>query len=658
MSRHLSLITIGLLLLSISLSGMAQELKSAAGVRMTVDSPLTTLHGNKLIAPAEWLVTVRGPATILEAPEGDSWIVVVDVQAKDGAEALTKGLAAYKEVNLPLFVENDLPDEAGWTKQRQFVYETAPNEQREFSAGVMFGGDEWSLWIYDMAYAVAEKRGAQVGLIFDSMEPKGYTRESFAGRKANKIGSAEIKVLSQFIKDSQAGTVPGVAMGIIQDGEVVFAGGFGVREYGGDIKVDADTLFMIGSNTKALTTLLLGKLVDEGQLKWDTQVQQVFPRFKLGDADTASRVRIEHLVCACTGLPRQDMEWIFQYDGVTPAASLDMLGTMQPTSDFGEMFQYSNLLAGAAGFVGAYVLFPELELGLAYDKAMQSKIFDPLGMHSTTFDYALALSGNHASAHATTIDGETAPAAFELNYAIVPTRPAGAAWSSVNDMLKYVAMELANGQLPDGKKYISEQVLLERRAAKVPTNKEESYGMGLAVSEKHGVQLVHHGGATFGYHSDMMWLPEHNVGAVVLTNGNPGWSIHSNFRRKLLEVLFDGEAEADANMASDTRRFFEYLAGARKLLVIPADTTLSSKLAMRYSNDALGDIAVSHHDNKTQFDFGEWQSEVASRNNTDGTVSFVTTAPGAFGFEFVVGSDTKRTLTLRDAQHEYVFVEQ
>jgi hypothetical protein len=83
-------------------------------------------------------------------------------------------------------------------------------------------------------------------------------------------------------------------------------------------------------------------------------------------------------------------------------------------------------------------------------------------------------------------------------------------------------------------------------------------------------------------------------------------------------------------------------------------------LANQYSNDALGNISVSRAGATTVFDFGEWRSEVASRKNTDGTVSFVTTAPGvaAFGFEFVVGGGPGRTLTLRDAQHEYIFEEE
>jgi CubicO group peptidase (beta-lactamase class C family) len=330
---------------------------------------------------------------------------------------------------------------------------------------------------------------------------------------------------------------------------------------------------------------------------------------------------------------------------------------MQPTSGFGEMFQYSNPLAGAAGYVGGHVAFPGLELGAAYDSAMQTLVFDPLGMRTTTFDYAAALRGNHAMPESPDVDGKPAAAVMELNYSIIPVRGAGAAWSSVHDMLAYVAMELAEGRLPDGRQYISREPLLARRAAQVPIGQDATYGMGLMVDTQYQVSVVHHGGDMVGFHSDMMWLPAQGIGAVVLTNGDPGWIVRSQFRRKLLEVLFDGRPEAEAQVAAGARTYFNSLAADRKLLTVPADAGEADQLARYYRNDALGEIAVTHERGATVFDFGEWRSDVASRRNPDGTVSFLTIAPGVGGFEFVVGGGDARTLTVRDAQHEYVFRE-
>ena len=649
-----------LVLALIFCSGLtAQAPPAAAPERLSADTPKTTVQGNAFLAPKDWSIRVKGPATILEAPEGGSWIALVDVHAKGQEEALAAAWQAYKpEAKWPVKVSNALPDRDGWSRRRAYEYLTSPNEKRGVDAVVYYSGSNWTVVIEDMADAVAEKRGGQIALVFGRLLPKGYTRESFAGKKANTLDQARIAELSRFIEQGQKETgVPGVALGLVQNGKVIFADGFGVKELGSKAKVDGDTLFMVASNTKALTTLLLAKLVDEHRFTWQTPVTTLNPSFRLGNAETTRSVLVKHLICACTGMPRQDMEWIFEFGKITPESSLALLGTMQPTSKFGELFQYSNLMAAAAGYTGAHVLFPNMEVGAAYDRAMQSYVFDPLGMKATTFDYARALAGNHAGPHSPDVDGKPTKALMSVNYAAVPVRPAGAAWSSVRDMLKYVSMELAEGKLPDGKTYVSKQSLLERRVPQVAIGKDVTYGMGLMVDTTYGVPVVHHGGDLIGYHSDMIWLPQQNVGAVVLTNGDPGWQIRSRFSRKLLEVLFDGRPEADGLLAADAKNYYNARAADRKLLTIPADANEAAKLAKHYVNASLGEIAVSTSGASTIFDFGEWKSEVASRKNPDGTISFITIVPGLIGSEFVVGAGPKRTLIARDAQHEYVFEE-
>jgi CubicO group peptidase (beta-lactamase class C family) len=651
------------LLLEQALSALAKPAINAATAqapeKLSVDTSKTTVLGNAFIAPKDWSIRVKGPATILEAPEGDSWVALVDVEAKTQDEALAAAWQAYKpDAKWPLKVSNDLPDRDGWSRRRAYDYQTSPNEKRGVDAFVYYSGSSWTVVIEDVADAVAGKRGAQLSLIFGRLLPKGYSRESFAGKKANTLDQVRIAELGRFVERGQKVLgVPGVGLGMVQDGKVVFAGGFGVKELGGTEKPDGDTLFMIASNTKAMTTLLLAKLVDEHRITWDTPVTELLPSFKLGDATTTRSVLVKHLICACTGMPRQDLEWIFDYGKMTPESTMTLLGTMQPTSKFGELFQYSNLMAAAAGYTGAHVIHPDMELGAAYDSAMQSYVFDPLGMKETTFNMKRAFSSNHAGSYSPDANGKTARAMTAINDAVIPARPAGGAWSSVNDMLKYVSMELAEGKLPDGTTYISKEPLLERRAPQVSIGKDETYGMGLMVDTTYGVGVVHHGGDLVGYHSDMMWLPQQNVGLVILTNADPGWLLRGRIRRKLLELLFDGHPEAEGLLNADAKSFYADLAAERKLMTIPADANESAKLAKHYANASLGEITVSTSRASTIFDFGEWKSEVASRKNPDGTISFITTVPGELGFEFVVGSGARRTLTIRDAQHEYVFEE-
>ena len=422
--------------------------------------------------------------------------------------------------------------------------------------------------------------------------------------------------------------------------------------------VDADTLFLAASNTKAMTTLLVAELVDEKKLRWDQPVTEVYPDFKLGDAETTRQVLIKHLVCACTGLPRQDFEWLFNYATATPATSLASLAAMQPTSRFGEVFQYSNVMAGAAGYVGAHVLRPNQELGAAYDAVMQSKVFGPLGMTRTTFDFALAMNGNFASPHGDDVDGNTLPARMDNNYSVVPLRPAGGMWTSARDLSQYLLMELALGTLPDGTRLVSKEELLERRKPQVPVGEDSAYGMGLTIETRYGIPVVHHGGSLFGYKSDMIFLPDHGVGAVVLANADTGGFLTGLLRRRLLEVLFDGRPEAVEQAKVTRAQRIANIAKARERLVVPADAAAVGKLAASYISPALGTLRVRTADGATIFDLGNWHSAVASRRNDDGTTSFISTDATIRGFNFVVGEkDGKRALIIRDAQHEYAFVE-
>jgi CubicO group peptidase (beta-lactamase class C family) len=154
-------------------------------------------------------------------------------------------------------------------------------------------------------------------------------------------------------------------MALIDNGKVVYQGGLGVRQLGKPEPVDENTVFMVASNTKGMTTLLLAELVDQNKLNWDEPVVEVCRAFKLGDPETTKKVLVKNLICACTGLPRQDLEWLFEYKNTTPESELALLGTMQPTSKFGEVFQYSNLMAAAVGYIAGPVVHPDRELGAA-----------------------------------------------------------------------------------------------------------------------------------------------------------------------------------------------------------------------------------------------------------------------------------------------------
>ena len=586
--------------------------------------------------------------------------MIVDSEATEAAAAVAAAWAAYKpDFKRPLRLSTQNPAREGWEEDRAFRYETSPNERAVVVAWALRLGTSWTVALLDGSQSTVEKRGAPIGLILESLRPKNYKRESFAGRKAHPLDAARIGELKTFVQNSmQELGIPGVGLALVDGSKVVYEGGLGVRELCKPELVDENTLFMAASNTKGMTTLLLSELVDEHKIKWDEPVTQAYPAFKLGDANTTKQVLIKNLVCACTGLPRQDLEWIFELKNATPESSLALLGTMQPTSNFGEVFQYSNLMAAAAGYVGAHIVYPDKELGAAYDQAMQVKIFDPLGMKSTTFDMAKALHGDHASPHGDDVDGKPAVASIAFDYSVMPHRPAGGAWTSAHDLIRYVQLELAQGKLPNGKQLVSAENLLARRAPQISTGEDSAYGMGLAVDKTYGVPVVDHGGSMAGYKSNIIFLPDSGIGAVILTNADTGGILLTGFKRRLLEVVFDGKPEAAEDLASAAKNYKAGLAKRRERLVVPADLTLVGQLARHYTSKELGGIDVLTKDGITTFDFGEWKSRMASRKNDDGTVSFITIDPTNSGFEFVVGEHSgKRVLTIRDGQHEYLFTE-
>lgn len=633
----------------------------ATAETLDADTPRQTAQGAGFVVPQGWTVQTRGQATLLSPPEAGSTIALVDVELDDADAAIEAawGLAGLA-LEWPVKVAVDQPGADGWEQQRMVDYTVPQNAWRIVWAHARRFEGRWTVALTDFSMPDYDRRRGQVGLIFSSLLPPGRERESFAGRTAQVLDEARLAQLSAFVQEAQrALQVPGVALGIVQNGETVLAEGYGVREIGRPEPVDSDTLFMIASNTKAMTTLLLARLVDQGRVQWETPVTAIMPDFRLGDAETTGKVQIQHLVCACTGLPRQDSEWILEFAEATPETAVAALAGMQPSTEFGALYQYSNPLAAAGGFIGAHALHPELPFGEAYDRAMQEHVFDPLGMRRTTFDFDTAMQGNHAAGHGQDFEAQVRLAIMDMNHSIVPVRPTGGAWSNVDDMLRFVQFELDRGLLPDGTRHVSEAALLERREPKVAVGSDTTYGMGLMLDRTWGVPAVFHGGSMIGYKSQMIWLPEHDVGLVLLTNADEGGYLTGRpLLRRLLEVLFDGEPQAQAQMASAAEEMREWRRAERERLRIPADPAEADKLASAYHSDALGRLEVIRDGERTVFDFGEWKSEVASRREDDGAVAFVLSEPGAMGWPFVVADqDGRRRLISRSAQQEYVLEE-
>ncbi len=621
-----------------------------------------TMSGVTFTAPKDWSEERTDKMTILTPPENNARLVIVNVGAASDAKAAIA--SAWKQLD-PSFarkIQVAEPQAAinGWQESAQIGYVTGPEEHLVIAATAFRKGANWTVVLIDGSQSTFEKRDAAIGVVFASIQPEGYVRETFAGRTAHRLTPERINELLSFVKTGMAELhVPGVGLALIDHGKIVYEGGLGVRTIGSSDPVDKNTLFMIASNTKGMTTLMLARVVDQGKLHWDEPVTQAYPSFRLGSPATTAKVRIEDLVCACTGVPRKDFDWLFGTTTKTgPEDTFAMLANTEPTSKYGELFQYSNTMASAAGYIAGHVEYPGLSLGTAYDTAMQTLIFNPLGMTRTTFDMPKALASDHASPHGQDIDGNTHVLAQTMNELAIPFRPAGEAWSTPHDMIQYVEDELTEGVLPDGKRLVSQTNLLQRRAHTVPVSQDEWYGMGLMENRRYGISLIHHGGDLFGYHSDWIAIPSANVGAVILTNSDSGVDLRGPFMRRLLEVLYDGKPQAAMELATTAKNNVTEVQALRKLLTVPPSQDASAKLASSYSNPDLGHLTVERKGSSVVFGFGMWSSPVATRKNPDGSTSFMTIAPGIIGLEFAPSvKDGKPTLITRDGQHAYTYIE-
>ncbi|MCA9674563.1 MAG: beta-lactamase family protein [Kofleriaceae bacterium] len=627
--------------------------------QVDADTPITTSWQAIVTIPAAWFVAEAAGVVRVDDPERDLHVALLALEAKDRDAAVAAAwLVVDPAFSLAVDQAVDLPATDGWDQVAQIIYVTPAAEHRDVVAVARRKGTVWHIVLIQGEQAAIDRRGAQLGSLILDMKVPGVDQESFAGKPAN-LDADHLARFDAFVEDArQLAGVPGAAIAVVHGGKIVLEAGHGVRVLGKKDKVDPSTLFMIGSTTKSLTTLMLARLVDQGKLAWDTPVTDVLPDFALGDAAMTQQLQLHHTICACTGMPRQDLEFIFEYAGWDAERRLASMKTMVPTTGFGETFQYSNLLVATGGYVGAHAWAPKKKLGPAYDDAMATLVFKPLGMKSTTFDFKKVAKADHAGPHSRglTLEYGAIPVAAET--ALVPLRPAGAAWSSVRDMARFMELELARGKTPDGKQLVTEANLLHRREPQVKINDDDSYGLGLFLSNDHGVQIVHHGGNTLGFTADMFMLPEQDVGVVLLTNGGGANAYRGAVRRRFLEIAFDGEARASDELHAALDRQRESLADLKTQLPEPPDDAWLTARLGAYVDPGLGRIEITRKGKVFLLDAGEWQSEVTQLVGKDGVSQLITTRAPLAGLTLrpgEPGDDGRAPLILDAGQHVYTF---
>jgi len=244
-------------------------------VPAAADTPEKTASGATFTLPTDWSVQTHGAVTVVTAPEGDTHIAIVDVgSAADAAQAVAQAWKLYEpSMHRALQITTPGAPRAGWDEIQNFAYQTSPNEHMAVEATAMRAGHAWTVALIEGSDATLDKRSAAVGLLSASLTAAGYQRETFTGRAANRLTPERVAELLSFVRSGMKQlNVPGVGLALIEHGKIVYEGGLGVRELGKPQPVDKNTLFMIATNTKGLTRLMMSRVVDQGKLQWNELV--------------------------------------------------------------------------------------------------------------------------------------------------------------------------------------------------------------------------------------------------------------------------------------------------------------------------------------------------------------------------------------------------
>jgi CubicO group peptidase (beta-lactamase class C family) len=414
------------------------------------------------------------------------------------------------------------------------------------------------------------------------------------------------ELLTEFEKNFQTTMqtfgIPGSAVAIVQNGEIVYAKGFGVRSLETGEPVTTSTVFRVGSTTKAMTSLMIATLVDEGVLDWDTPAAQIYPDFKLPTDELTQGVTLGELMGMGTGLGTNMP--IPHWDEYSASDLLAALATLPILGEKGETYFYNNQVYASAAYIAALATKPgEQDLFEVYKTLMQERIFDPIGMDTAVLsDDPPSVSDDYALSY--TFSLAHGPEANELvSYAAVNmVGPAGSVVTNVMDMARFVITQLNEGVNPEGERVVSAENLQETwkpqtEAEGLPGQSEEFvYAMGW-VNEAYGdVKIIWHNGGWDGFRSEMAMLPDAKTGIVILSNHSLGEGFNFIMRYKFIELLYG----LKPTMSEQITAFFQGLIDEfRKNAAMFSNSTVEASAVQAYVGNYEHGWRLEHHDDGT-----------------------------------------------------------
>ena len=401
--------------------------------------------------------------------------------------------------------------------------------------------------------------------------------------------------------------VPGAAVAVVENGKVIYMKGFGTLEAGGSEKVDENTLFMIGSNTKAFTATSLAILEEEGKCSLEDKVRQWLPDFMMMDPWVANEINLTDILCHRIGMETYQGDFMYWTSDLSLKEVIEKFGKLSPKYGFRSRWGYTNACFAIAG---ACI---EKISGMPWESCIRSAILDPLGMTRTlTLSTQIAGAANAAKSH-TLVNGKL----VEIPYPKIDNlAPAGSISSSVSDMSHWMICLLDSGRY-QGRQVIPWEAIERTRQPEsieggsstfFKSTHFQLYGLGWELSDYAGFGIVSHTGGVNGFATSVTLVPERKIGIAIFTNSDMD-DLYASAKRDILDAML-GQPYHDFNsifLNAFNRNYakdVQWVRSKRDSVSLHLRTSFPFEAyAGTYSNDAYGTINIKAEKGKLVMTF-------------------------------------------------------
>lgn len=422
--------------------------------------------------------------------------------------------------------------------------------------------------------------------------------------------------------------VPGLAVAVVQNGEVAFVKAYGLRDVEAGLKVTTDTQFQLMSVAKSFTATGLALLVDERRMDWKKPVRDYIPEFRLHDAVATDRITVRDLLCHHSGLPRHD--WIWLPGDLSPAQMLAAMRYLEPNEDIRSVFQYCNL-----GYLVASMVAERVS-GQSWSEFIRARLTDRLHMDVTFTVEELAAAADAAVPYA--MEGDTR---LRQKFWPVSATAAGGMSTSIASFANWLRVHLGKGEF-DGRRLLSPSLMQELQKPRVHVGASEfaeysdvHYGLGLRSHRYRGERVVWHGGGWTGTNTLMMMLPDRGVGVAVLANNGmvPQFAPHT-FANYVFDRVCGKEPIPWLDRFREWRRKFVAQQDVDRQAgkATPRPDTQPGRDLANYAGDyehpGYGRITITHTEAKLHWAFRGMSEPLAYRHHDTFELSEAPDSPG------------------------------